>query len=108
MTASRYWIALGLAGMAAVAVILAIAGYFWLIFAALPPAFGALACLVPRTWLSNDGYRWAINLLAYVSIIPAAVAVAAAVGMTLFAVLVLPALATFVFAMWQTKQRAAQ
>jgi len=108
MMASRYWIALGLTGMAAAAVILAIADSFWLIFAAFPPALGALACLAPRAWLSNDGYRWAMNLLAYVSIIPAAMALAVAAGMTLFAVLVLPALATFVFVMWQVKSPAAQ
>jgi len=108
MMASRYWIALGLATMAAVAVVLAIAGSVWLIFAAFPPALGALACLAPRRWLSNDGYRWALNLLAYVSVIPAAIAMAAAVGMTVFAVLVLPALATFVFVMWQVKSPAVQ
>ena len=106
--ASRYWIALGLAGMAVAAVILAVAGSFWLVFAAFPPALGALACLAPRSWLSNDRYRWALNVLAYVSIVPAAIALAAAVGMTFFAVLVFPALATFVFVMWQVKSPAAQ
>jgi len=91
-----------------VAVILASIGSSWLIFAAFPPAFGALACLAPRGWLANDGYRWGLNLLACVSVIPAAIAMAAAVGVTIFAVLVLPALATFVFLMWQAKSPAAQ
>jgi len=108
MMASRYWIALVLTGIAAVAVILAMAGSSWLIFAAFPPALGALACLAPRSWLSNDRYRLGLNLLAYVSVIPAAIAMAAAVGVTLFAVLVLPALATFVFLMWQVKSPAAE
>jgi len=106
--ASRYWIALGLTGMAALAVIVASLGSSWLIFAAFPPALGALACVAPRSWLANDRYRWALNLLAYVSVIPAAIALAAAVGTTLFAVLVLPALATFVFLMWQVKSPAAR
>lgn len=108
MMASRYWIALGLTGMAAVAVIVAMAGSSWLILAAFPPTLGALACLAPRSWASNDRYRWTLNLLAYVSVIPAAIAMAAAVGMTLLAVLVLPALVTFLFLMWQVKSPAAE
>jgi len=106
--ASRYWIALALAAMAAVAVVLAWVDAAWLIFAAFPPALGAFACLAPRSWLSNDSYRWSLNLAAYLSIIPAGIAMAAAVGMTLFFVLGLPALATFVFLMWQTKKPATQ
>src|SRR5574341_1502733 len=105
---TRYWIALALVAMAAIAVVVAFAGSFWLVFAAFPPALGALACLAPRSWLGNDSYRWSLNFLAYFSIVPAAIAMAAAVGMTLFVILALPALFTFVFLMWQTKKPATQ
>jgi len=103
---SRYWIALVLAGLAAVTVALAALSSIWLVAAVFPLAFGALACVAPRAWLSNDVYRRMLNILAYASTIPAGIALAAAVGMTLFAVLVLPAIATFVFVMWQTKSPA--
>ena len=108
MLERRYWIALGLAALATLTVVLAAAGSFWLIFAACPFVFGALTCIAPRAWLSNDAYCRTRNALAYVCIIPAGIAIAASIGVTVFAVLALPALCTFVFLMWQTKQPAAK
>jgi len=105
---SRYVIGLVLGCLAAVAVSLAFISNIWLIPAAFPFAVGSFACLAPRAWLSSKRYRWGLNIVAYLCVIPAAIAMAAAVGMTLFAVLVLPALATFVFVMWQTKSPAAR
>lgn len=78
------------------AVLLAIADSIWLIFAAVPFTFGALACIAPRAWLSNAGYRRGINFLAYASIVPAAIAMASAIGFITVAAVALPALATFV------------
>jgi hypothetical protein len=104
----RYWIAFGLAFLAGLAAVLAVLDSFWLIFAAFPFAFGALACIAPRGWLSNDAYRRALNALAYVSVIPAGIAMSAAVGMTLFLILGLPVLLVFVFTMWQVKTPATQ
>jgi hypothetical protein len=105
---SRYWIACGLGAMGTFAAVVATFTTFWLLFAVVPFALGALACLAPRPWLSNDAYRRSLNVLAYASIIPAAVAIVAAVGVTYFLLLALPALLTFVFVMWQTKTPAAE
>ena len=108
MIERRYWIAAALAAFAALAVGLAAAGSSWLVFAACPFVLGALMCIAPRAWLSNNAYRRTRNALAYASVIPAGIAIAAGIGVTTFAVLALPALCTFVFVMWQTRQPAAQ
>jgi hypothetical protein len=88
--------------MAAAAAVLAFVDSFWLAFAAIPPAFGALLCIAPWSWLSNAKYRRTINVLAYISMVPAAIALSAAVGFVTIAIIALPAAATFVFVMRQS------
>jgi hypothetical protein len=93
---NRYLIAAGLIVVAATAILLALTQSPWLWFAAVPPALGAVMCCAPRSWLSSTSYRRTINFLAYASLIPAAIALAAAIGLVTVAIIALPAAATFV------------
>jgi hypothetical protein len=108
MVEHRYWIAFCLVDLAVVAIVLAVLNSAWLIFAAVPFTFGAFACLAPRGWLSNGGYRRALNILAYLCMIPALISMAAAVGLVPFAIVALGALCTFVFVMWMSRRPATR
>lgn len=105
---SRLVIGLVLTILCGVAAAIALTSNIWLLPAAFPFAFGAYACLVPRPWLANEVYRATHNAIAYFCIIPAGVAIAASVGVKLFAVLALPALCVFVFLMWTVKRPVAE
>jgi hypothetical protein len=100
---SRYWIAIGLFSVAAVAIALAMVNSVWIGLAAIAPAFAAVLCLAPRSWLSSARYRRAINALAYASLVPAAIALAAAVGFGMMAIIAIPGVATFVLVMRQSR-----
>ena len=108
MIERRYWIALALGGLAAAAVVLGVTSSFWLVLAAFPFAFGAVLCIAPRAWLSNAGYGRAINVLAYASMIPAAIALAGVIGFVTVAVVALPVLATFVIVTRMSMPRATR
>jgi len=101
---SRYWIAMGLFGVAAIAMTLAFVDTFWIGFAAIAPILAAMACLTPRSWMSRGRYRRAIDALACASIIPTSVALAAAVGFTTSALIAVPAAVTFGLVMRQSRE----
>jgi hypothetical protein len=104
---SRHWIAVGLLGIAAVAMTLAFVDTFWMGFAAIAPILAAMACLAPRSWSSSTRYRRAIDVLACASLIAAAVALAAAVGFGITALIAVPAGVTFVLVMWQSREASS-
>jgi hypothetical protein len=56
-----------------------------------------MLCVAPRSWLSNAAYRRTINIVAYISAVPAAIALSAAVGFVTVAITALIAAATFIF-----------
>jgi hypothetical protein len=90
--------------IAAVAMTLAFVDSFWIGLAAIAPTLAGVACLAPRSWLSSGRYRRAIDALACASIIPAAVALAAAVGFTMSALIAVPAALMFGLVLRQSRE----